>query len=259
MTQDIRIIRIATQGPAGPPGSGGGGSGSTWYQGAGAPASGTGVDGDFYLNTANGDVYQKAAGAWGAAVGNIAGPQGPQGATGAQGPQGVTGPTGPAGPQGNDGLQGPQGATGPQGNDGPQGPQGATGPQGNDGAQGPQGATGPQGPQGDPGPLVADVTTEDVIGTSYTLVAADLGKRKRTTNAAAVAVTLPKTLEQGFSVLFCQAAAGQITFAAETGGTLNNRAGDSKTAGQWSEVSLTVDSNADGISAAWVLSGDTAP
>jgi hypothetical protein len=240
MTQDIRIIRIATQGPAGPPGSGGSGSGSTWYEGAGAPASGSGADGDFYLNTANGDVYQKASGAWGAPVGNITGPQGPQGATG---------PTGPAGPQGNDGPQGPQGATGPQGNDGPQGP---TGP------QGPQGATGPQGPQGDPGPLAADVTTEDVTGTSYTLVAGDLGKRKRTTNASAVTVTLPKTLEQGFSVLLCQAGAGQITFAAETGATLNNRAGHSKTAGQWSEVSLTVDTNADSNSASWVLSGDSA-
>jgi len=240
MTQDIRIIRIATQGPAGPPGSGGGGSGSIWYEGAGVPSSGLGADGDFYLNTANGDVYQKAAGSWGAAVGNIAGPQGPQG---------PTGPTGPTGPQGNDGPQGPQGATGPQGNDGPQGP---AGPQGNDGPQG------PQGPQGDPGPLAADVTIEDVTGTSYTLVAGDLGKRKRTTSSSAVTVTLPKTLEQGFSVLFCQAAAGQITFAAETGATLNNRAGQSKTAGQWSEVSLTVDTNSDGNSASWVLSGDSA-
>jgi Collagen triple helix repeat (20 copies) len=226
MTQDIRIIRIATQGPAGPPGSGG--SGSTWYEGAGAPLSGTGVDGDFYLDTANGDVYQKAAGAWGAAVGNIAGPQGLQG---------PAGPTGPTGPQGNDGPQGPQGATGPQGNDGPQGP---------------------QGPQGDPGPLAADVTIEDVTGTSYTLVAGDLGKRKRTTSSSAVTVTLPKTLAQGFSVLFCQAAAGQITFAAEAGATLNNRAGQNKTAGQWSEVSLTVDTNSDGNSAYWVLSGDSA-
>jgi hypothetical protein len=247
MTQDIRIIRIATQGPAGPPGSGGGGgSGSTWYEGASAPSPGTGADGDFYLNTANGDVYQKASGSWRAAVGNIAGPQG------------STGPQGPAGPQGNDGAQGPQGATGPQGNDGAQGPQGDTGPQGNDGPQGPQGDTGAQGPQGDPGPLAADVATEDVTGTSYTLVAGDLGKRKRATNAAAVTVTLPNSMEQGFSVLFCQAGAGQITFAADSGATLNNRAGHSKTAGQWSEISLTVDPNSDGNSASWVLSGDSA-
>ena len=103
------------------------------------------------------------------------------------------------------------------------------------------------------------MATEDVTGTSYTLVAGDLGKRKRTTNAGSVTVTLAKTLEQGFSVLFCQAGAGRITFSAETGATLNNRAGYSKAAGQWSEVSLTVDTNTDGNSASWVLSGDTAP
>jgi hypothetical protein len=233
MTQDIRIIRIATQGPAGPPGSGGGdGSGSAWHQGAGAPSSGLGVDGDFYLNTANGDLYQKASGAWGAAVANITGPQG---ATGSQGPQGETGPQGPAGAQGDTGSQGPAGA---QGEQGPQGPAGA------DGA---------------PGPLAAAVMTEDVTGTSYTLIAGDLGKRKRTINASAVTVTLPNDMTQGFSVLFCQAAAGQITFAPASGATLHNRAGDAKTAAQWSEVSLIVDSNADGNSAAWVLSGDTAP
>jgi hypothetical protein len=240
MTQDIRIIRIATQGPAGPPGSGGGigsGSGSAWYQGSGAPTAGLGADGDFYLNTANGDVYQKTSGSWGAAAGNIAGPQGATGATGAQGAQGTQGPAGPAGAAGLQGAPGPQG---PQGDDGP------------------QGATGPQGPQGDPGPLAAEVTTEDVIGTNYTLVTGDLGKRKRTTSASAVTVTLPNSMQQGFSVLLCQAAAGRVTFAAAGGGTLNNRMGYSKTAGQWSEVSLTVDTNAGGSAAAWVLSGDTA-
>ena len=135
---------------------------------------------------------------------------------------------------------------------GPAGPAGPTGPQGD---AGPQGAAGSQ---GDPGPLAATVTTEDVTGTSYTLVSSDLGKRKRTTNASDVTVTLPKTMAQGFSVLFCQGSAGRIAFAAEAGGALNNRAGFSKTAGQWSEVSLTVDSNGDGNSASWVLSGDAA-
>ena len=100
------------------------------------------------------------------------------------------------------------------------------------------------------------MTTEDVTGATYTLVSGDLGKRKRTTSAAAVTVTLPKTLEQGFTVLFCQAAAGQITFAPATGATMHNRASATKTVGQWSEVSLTVDVNADGNSASWVLSGD---
>jgi hypothetical protein len=157
------------------------------------------------------------------------------------------GPAGPAGPQGSVGPQGPQGQGGPQGL------QGVPGPQGNDGPQG------PQGPAGDPGPLAAAVTTEDVGGTTYTLAAADLGKRKRTTNAAAVTVTLPSTMQQGFSTIWCQADAGVISFVAGTGATLNNRLGYSKTAGRWSEVALTVDANSDGNSAAWVLSGDVGP
>ena len=103
------------------------------------------------------------------------------------------------------------------------------------------------------------MTTEDVTGTSYTVVSGDLGKRKRTTNASDVAVTLPNSFSQGFSVLFCQAAAGRVTFSAEGGGSLNNRASLSKTADQWSEVSLIVDSNSGGSAAAWVLSGDVAP
>jgi hypothetical protein len=163
---------------------------------------------------------------------------------------------GPAGPQG---PQGPQGVQGPQGSQGSQGSQGAQGPQGADGPQGPQGPQGAQGPQGPAGPLAADVTTEDIGGTSYTVVAADLGKRKRTTNAGAVAITLPNDREQGFSFLLCQAGAGQVTFSAASGAALHSRAGYSKTAGQWSEVSLTVDSNSGGTSAVWVLSGDVGP
>lgn len=137
-----------------------------------------------------------------------------------------------------------------------QGPAGPAGPAGPGGPQGPQGQ---QGPQGAPGPLAADVTTEDISGTAYTVVAADLGKRKRTTNASAVTIALPNDREQGFSFLLCQAGAGQVTFSPASGATLRNRIGYSKTAGQWSEVSLTVDSNAGGTAAVWVLSGDVGP
>lgn len=142
---------------------------------------------------------------------------------------------------------------------GPAGAQGPQGPQGNPGSQGPQGPQGPTGPQGPAGPLAADVSTEDIAGTAYTVAAADLGKRKRTTNAGAVSITLPNDLEQGFSVLLCQAGAGQITFAPAAGAMLHNRAGYTKTAGQWSEVSLVVDANAGGSAAVWVLSGDMGP
>lgn len=56
--------------------TGGGGGGASWYDGSGAPSSGLGADGDYYLNTANGDVYAKAAGAW-SIVANITGPASP--------------------------------------------------------------------------------------------------------------------------------------------------------------------------------------
>lgn len=51
-------------------------NGSVWYSGSGAPSSGTGANGDYYLDTASGDVYQKAAGAWGSSITNLTGPSG---------------------------------------------------------------------------------------------------------------------------------------------------------------------------------------
>ncbi len=56
--------------------------GSLWYLGNGAPGAIAGAaDGDKYLDTANGDVYSRAAGAW-SITGSIRGPQGIQGPTG---------------------------------------------------------------------------------------------------------------------------------------------------------------------------------
>lgn len=53
------------------------------YQGSGAPSGALGVNGDSYVNVANGDIYLKLAGSWGSPTGNIKGPKGDQGATGA--------------------------------------------------------------------------------------------------------------------------------------------------------------------------------
>lgn len=72
------------RGPAGADGLNGV-NGSTWYSGAGVPAGGTGVNGDYYYRTSNGDIYQKAAGVW-AVIGNITGPAGANGADGADAP-----------------------------------------------------------------------------------------------------------------------------------------------------------------------------
>lgn len=52
-----------------------GAPGSVWYSGAGAPSAGLGINGDFYLNTSNGDVYAKSAGSW-SVVTNLTGPAG---------------------------------------------------------------------------------------------------------------------------------------------------------------------------------------
>lgn len=122
-----------------------------WRYGATAPAAALGNIGDFYLNTATGDVHYKSAASTWTLTGNIKGPQGNAGATGATGPQGPAGATGAAGAIGATGPQGPVGLTGATG---PQGPAGATGPQGPTGATGPQGPaglTGATGPQGAPG------------------------------------------------------------------------------------------------------------
>ena len=226
-------------GPTGAQGTAGA-AGSKWFTGSGAPATGTGVVGDFYLNSANGDYYEKTGGATWTLRGNIKGPQGIQGIQGIQGVQGTAGApgsvwrsgagapsgalgvvgdwylntangdvhektgasawtlrdniTGPQGAQGIQGIQGPQGATGTAGAAGAKwytgsgapltgigivgdwyldsangdyyektgasawtlrgnlkGPQGATGAQGvkgDTGSQGPQGQTGAQGPAG---------------------------------------------------------------------------------------------------------------
>lgn len=70
-------------GPQGPEGNKGdtGQRGSAFYTGVGAPGAISGqLNGDNYLNTANGDVYTLTGGAWGAPVGNIRGPQGIPGA-----------------------------------------------------------------------------------------------------------------------------------------------------------------------------------
>jgi hypothetical protein len=125
-----------------------------WRYGATAPAAALGNIGDFYLNTATGDVHYKSAASTWTLTGNIKGPQGNAGATGAAGPQGPAGATGPAGAIGATGPQGPAGATGlqgPAGVAGATGLTGATGPQGPAGVAGATGLTGATGPQGPAG------------------------------------------------------------------------------------------------------------
>ena len=100
-------------GPTGPTGA----PGEKWFSGTGVPSGSLAgsIQGDWYLNDANGDIYEKTAAAAWTLRDNLTGPQGvqgPTGATGSQGPQGSTGATGPTGPTGATGAQGPQGVPG---------------------------------------------------------------------------------------------------------------------------------------------------
>lgn len=106
------------------------GGGAVVRNGSGVPSSGTGSDGDFYIDTVAKNLYgPKASGAWGSAT-SIVGPTGAtgsQGATGATGPQGATGATGPTGPTGATGSTGADGKTVRSGSGAPSGGLGVDG------------------------------------------------------------------------------------------------------------------------------------
>jgi len=141
------------QGPVGAQGTQGfqgiTGDGASWHNGIGTPTpSPSDIEGDYYLDTDNGDVWHYIDAAW-TPVANI---KGAEGAQGNQGPTGLLGSIGFQGRQGPTGIAGNQGNTGAQGNQGPTGLQGTTGSQGNQGPTGPQGNTGSQGFQGNQGP-----------------------------------------------------------------------------------------------------------
>jgi hypothetical protein len=110
-------------GPQGPTGLTGpaGTNGTAVLNGNTTPTINTGVDGDFYINTATNELFgPKANGVWTTSV-LLIGPAGPSGVAGATGSVGPTGLTGPAGPTGNAGLPGaigPIGLTGPAGTNG---------------------------------------------------------------------------------------------------------------------------------------------
>jgi hypothetical protein len=103
----VTVLELNVPGPQGPPGIG-----SEWVQGAGVPGTGLGGDGDFYLDTATGDIYgPKAEGAWGAIIFNIA--EGQQGPAGDAGVNGADGADGADGTDGADGLSVLSGAGAP--------------------------------------------------------------------------------------------------------------------------------------------------
>jgi hypothetical protein len=135
---------------------------NTILSGAAIPTKAIGIDGDFYIDTKNANLYgPKTKGVWKIAtslkqaeiksVATVIGEQGGMGATGAQGEKGDKGATGNTGATGVAGSSGVAGATGAKGNDGAAGAMGMSGAAGSIGSAGPAGAPGANGSAGAPG------------------------------------------------------------------------------------------------------------
>ena len=138
---------------------------NTILNGVGVPAKTVGIDGDFYIDTKNLNLYgPKVKGVWKAgtslkqvdskSVATVIGEAGTIGDRGPQGDKGDKGATGNTGATGAAGLTGAVGATGVNGIDGATGligvagTNGATGSKGDTGLTGAAGATGSKGDTG---------------------------------------------------------------------------------------------------------------
>jgi hypothetical protein len=135
---------------------------NTILSGSGVPSKTLGINGDFYIDTKNLNLYgPKTKGVWkiatslkpkepaiAAIVTGDMGPTGPRGDTGAQGDKGEKGINGDKGAQGALGIQGLTGSTGATGATGFSGATGAVGLTGTSGVAGAKGDTGTQGIQG---------------------------------------------------------------------------------------------------------------
>lgn len=83
---DARVLIVATGkiGATGPEGDAGaaGAAGSVWRSGTGAPSGALGAVGDWYLNDANGDIYEKTGASTYTLRDNLTGPTGSNGSNG---------------------------------------------------------------------------------------------------------------------------------------------------------------------------------
>jgi len=137
---------------------------NTILSGNGIPAKTIGIDGDFYIDLKNANLYgPKTKGLWKFALSlripalpAINGSDGAKGNTGEQGATGSTGNTGANGAAGSSGPVGAQGEVGVAGNPGAAGSKGDTG---NVGATGATGETGITGAKGDVGSIGSSGST----------------------------------------------------------------------------------------------------
>lgn len=101
-------------------------------------------------------------------------------------------------------------------------------------------------------------TFNNQSGTTYTILQGDTGKTLTFNNASAITVTIPNNLVVGWTCECVQLGAGQVTFAAASGATIQNRSSNTKIAGQYGAARLLVTANGTGSAAVINLAGDTA-
>lgn len=178
--------------------SGAGASARTVLSGSGAPGVGTGADGDFYIDTADTEIYgPKASGAWGSATSLV----GPAGATGSAGAAGSTGATGAAGAAATISVgsvtTGAAGSSAAVTNAGtssaatfnftiPRGDTGTAGSTGATGATGAAGATGATGAAGAAATISVGTVTTGAAGSSATVT------NTGSNSAAILAFSIPR-------------------------------------------------------------------
>ena len=139
---------------------------NTILNGTNAPSKSIGINGDFYIDIKNLNIYgPKKNDAWPLPI-SLRGTAGTDGRTGTPGVAGSDGKTitntstvaGTAGATGSAGVAGATGASGAAGETGAAGASGSAGPAGPPGPAGSTGATGASGASGSLGVVVADLT-----------------------------------------------------------------------------------------------------
>jgi hypothetical protein len=181
---------------------------NTILSGSSVPAKTLGINGDFYIDTKNLNLYgPKTKGVWKvttslrpkepAAALVVVGDTGPAGTTGATGQQGDKGDKGITGEKGATGASGLQGATGFTGATGATGTTGASGLKGETGIAGTTGSQGIQGAKGDTGAQGIQGTKGDAGATGAkgeTGTAGGTGAQGVAGISVAKFVTLPETI-----------------------------------------------------------------
>jgi hypothetical protein len=205
---------------------------NTILSGSGAPAKTLGINGDFYIDTKNLNLYgPKTKGVWKIAtslkvkdvpvVANVIGESGAIGQTGAKGATGDKGATGATGAQGIQGLTGPIGITGlagASGASGSAGTPGVTGAKGDAGAQGSQGASGASGATGSAGTPGVTGAKGDAGAQGIQGVKGDTGATGAQGDSAASVVKFVTVPAGTLTITTAGNSISQTFFTAETAG-----------------------------------------